>query len=187
MVHAPGAISESPPTPPRPGDADRRIQELHRLHGAAVYRFLLRWTRGERQTAEDLLQETLVRAWKNLAYLNTDLTTVRPWLYTVARRIAVDAIRARRARPAEIGTDDMSAIPAHENDIDRMLQAHTLRLALSRLSEDHRHVLVEVYYHGRSVSEAAAVLGVPEGTVKSRSHHALRALRKVIDAVAPLW
>lgn len=199
MVGAPGTSSKSLPALSAPAwatstlststlssqlrDADRRIQELHRLHATALFRFLLRWTYGERQTAEDLLQETLVRAWKNLDYLNPDLTMVRPWLYTVARRIAVDATRARRARPAEVGIDNLSAVPDGANDIDRMLDAHGLRLALSQLSVDHRQVLIEIYYRGRSLSEAAEVLGVPEGTVKSRCHHALRGLRKAFETV----
>lgn len=186
MVRARRASPESRPPLQPPPDADRRMRELYELHGGALYRFLLRWTRGERQAAEDLLQETLVRAWKNLAYLNTDLTAVRPWLYTVARRIAVDANRAKKARPAEVGIEDMSAVSDGENEIDRLLEAHALRLALGRLSVDHRHVLVEIYYRGRSVSETARVLGVAEGTVKSRSHHALRALRKAIESVQAL-
>ena len=181
-AHRASAPAGVPPLDPAMADGDRRLAELYDLHGSALYRFLLRWTLGEPQAAEDLLQETLLRAWRNLDHLNADLATVRPWLFTVARRIAIDASRARRARPAEIGVEDMSAIAGVEDDIERMLDAQAIRRALWLVSADHRRVIVEIYYRGRSVSEAAEALGIPEGTVKSRTYHALRALRAVIDS-----
>ena len=188
MVSARRASAE--PTPTQPGPAlrstDRRLQELYDLHGAVIFRYLLRWTLGERQIAEDLVQETMLRAWKNLAHLDSDLSTVRPWLFTVARRIAVDALRAKRARPAEIGDEDLHNKSGGEDEIERMLDAVLIRRAMMRLSSDHRRVLVEIYYRGRSVGEAAAILDIPEGTVKSRSHYALRALQTAIQVEHPL-
>ena len=168
-----------------PADADRPMQELHELHGPALHRFLLRWTMGDRQVAEDLVQETFLRAWKNLAQLNAVLTTIRPWLFTVARRIAIDASRAKQARVAEIGVGDMSDRTTGVDEIDRMLDGHTVRAALATLSVDHRQVLLQIYYRGRSVAEAARILGVPEGTVKSRTYHALRALRSAVGSGQP--
>jgi RNA polymerase sigma-70 factor (ECF subfamily) len=159
--------------------------ELQELHGLALYRFLLRWTLGERHAAEDLLQETFLRAWKNLAHLNADMATVRPWLFTVARRVAIDASRAKQARVTEVGVGDLADRTTGGDEIDRMLISHTVRRALATLSADHRRVLLEIYYRGRSVGEAAEILGVPEGTVKSRTYHALRALRKAVGSIQP--
>src|SRR4051794_2277826 len=141
------------------------MQALYDAHAKPLYRFLLRLTFGERSLAEDLLQETLLRAWRNLDGLAADVETLRPWLFTVARRIAIDAARARQARPAEIGVVDLSLLPARDDAIERLLAEQTVRRALASISPEHRAVLVEIYYRGRSSSEAAALLGIPEGTV----------------------
>jgi RNA polymerase sigma-70 factor (ECF subfamily) len=74
----------------------------------------------------------------------------------------------------------MSALAVPDDPIDRLLSARVVRDALATLRPEHRAVLLEVYYRGRSAPEAATVLGVPAGTVKSRTYYALRALRLAI-------
>jgi RNA polymerase sigma-70 factor (ECF subfamily) len=140
-------------------------------------------TFGDRHAAEDMLQETMLRAWRNFDGLHANIETLRPWLLTVARRIAIDSGRARRVRPAEVGTIDMSAMADAEDTIDRMLASETIRQALLTLSPEHRSVIVEMYFRGRSCAEAAELLDIPVGTVKSRAHHALRALRHAIGSL----
>ncbi len=157
------------------------MREIYHAHAPALHRFLLGVTFGEQQVAEDLVQETLLRAWRNLDKLAPDVATLRPWLFTVARRIAIDAARARQARPSEVGTVDMTVLPERDDPIERLVAVQTVRAALRRLTVEHREVLLEIYYGGRSVAEAAALLGIPEGTVKSRTYNALRALRAVLD------
>ncbi|MEU4641850.1 sigma-70 family RNA polymerase sigma factor [Micromonospora sp. NPDC023814] len=162
--------------------AEERMQALYDTHAKPVYSFLLRLTFGERQAAEDLLQETMVRAWRKIEALNADIATLRPWLLTVARRVAIDAGRAKRARPAEVGLVDMTVLPSGDDAIERMLAVQTIKRAMARLTQDHRNVIIEVYFRERSAAEAAAVLGIPEGTVKSRTYHALRSLRAAMGA-----
>jgi RNA polymerase sigma-70 factor (ECF subfamily) len=159
---------------------DLRMRALYDAHAGVVYRFLLKLTFGDQQLAEDLLQETLVRAWRNLDGFTVEIDRLRPWLMTVARRLAIDAGRARKARPSEVGGDDLSVLPASDDAIERLLVGQVVRQALAGLSSDHRRVLVEVYYRGRTTQEAADILGIPEGTVKSRTYHALRSLRTVL-------
>jgi RNA polymerase sigma-70 factor, ECF subfamily len=89
--------------------AEARMRELYDLHAGPLYRYLMSLTFGQRQAAEDLVQETLLRAWRNLDSLNADIKTLRPWLFTVARRIAIDASRARRRAP-HIATTRRSTI-----------------------------------------------------------------------------
>jgi RNA polymerase sigma-70 factor (ECF subfamily) len=101
---------------------------------------------------------------------------VRPWLFTVAEHLAIDAHRARRARPREVGEAALDSVPdlgRIESTLDRIVVTD----ALQSLSHEHRAVIVETYYRGRTVAEAADVLGVPPGTVKSRCYYALRALK----------
>jgi RNA polymerase sigma-70 factor (ECF subfamily) len=154
------------------------VQELRALydaHAAALFGFALRLT-GDRGQAEDVVQETLLRAWRRRPQTHGDTADLRPWLLTVARRVVIDGYRARRARPAEVADDVLAALP-DADVVDAALDRIVMLDALGALSDEHRSVLVELYYRGRSVAEAATELGVPAGTVKSRSYYALRALR----------
>ncbi|MFJ9339301.1 sigma-70 family RNA polymerase sigma factor [Streptomyces sp. NPDC101733] len=160
---------------------EQALARLHREHGKALLGFLLVLTQGDRHRAEDLVQETLFRAWKNPEALeNRDHSSLRPWLYTVARRLAIDARRARLARPAEVGPDALEQGPAVEDRTELAVTGLDLHRALRALRPDHRAVLVQLYFRGASVREASDALGIPCGTVKSRSHYALRALRALL-------
>jgi RNA polymerase sigma-70 factor, ECF subfamily len=156
------------------------ITVLYEQHARPLLGYAMRLTSGDRQRAEDVVQETLLRAWRHPATFERNPDAVRPWLFTVARHIAVDAYRARRARPPEAGPEGLEII-AVDDDVDRALEAWQVTDAIASLSLDHRRVLIETYYRGRSVAEAAAELGVPAGTVKSRTYYALRALRLVLE------
>nr|WP_067475415.1 sigma-70 family RNA polymerase sigma factor [Actinomadura hibisca] len=156
------------------------LRALYGEHGGPLLGYVLRLTGGDRAQAEDVVQETLLRAWRHPEALAG--RPVRPWLFTVARNLVVDAHRARRARPPETGIDDrVAAIPAGADEIDRALESWTVAEALAELSPQHRAVLVQTYYRGLSVAEAAKALGVPPGTVKSRTYYALRALKLALE------
>ncbi len=128
------------------------------------------------------MQETLLRAWRHPEASASGPQAERAWLMTVARNIAIDQHRARGVRPTEIGGAALDAVDlgTTDNEIDRAVEVWTVTEALGSLSHDHRAVLVETYVRGRSVAEAAKALGIPEGTVKSRTFHALRALRRIL-------
>ncbi|MBV1856697.1 sigma-70 family RNA polymerase sigma factor [Catellatospora tritici] len=155
---------------------------LHADHAAALLRVLLVLTHGQRQTAEDLLQETMLRAWRHLDAVPTETDAARRWLLTVARRLVIDGVRLRLNRPAEVHLLDMTWIPADDDTTGTALASHTIRQALGRLSPAQRRLLREVYLVGRSQQEVAGRLGMPVGTVKSRTHHALCALRTSLKA-----
>jgi RNA polymerase sigma-70 factor, ECF subfamily len=155
---------------------EKSLRALYDGHASVLLAYALRLTNGDRTRAEDIVQETLLRAWRNLDRLDENAGPVRPWLFTVAQRLAIDAHRARRARPPEVGEAALASVPELdqvEGTLDRIIIAD----ALNALSPEHRAVIVETYYRGRSVAEAAGVLGVPPGTVKSRCYYALRALK----------
>lgn len=146
-------------------------------HAGPLLGYALRFTDGDRGRAEDIVQETLVRAWRNRAAFDDSRGSIRPWLFTVAQRIAIDAHRAKLARPAELGDALLATVPAADDALDRSLDRLLIADAVRSLSADHQAVLVECYYRGRSVTDAADRLGVPPGTVKSRTFYALRALK----------
>ncbi len=169
---------------PRPrGDAQDAgaafVTAVHAEHGAALLGYALRLT-GDRGRAEDIVQETLLRVWKHNATLAADSRPLRPWLFTVAANLAADDRRARRSRPTELGGELAGDQPAPD-ELERALETWQLADAVGRLSAEHRVVLLETFYRSRTVAEAALVLGIPAGTVKSRTFYALRALRLVLD------
>jgi RNA polymerase sigma-70 factor (ECF subfamily) len=158
------------------------LAELYRLHGGHLLRALIRITNGDRGRAEDILQETLVRAWRNPAAIARGPAACRPWLFTVARRIAIDHFRMVAARPQEVSDEaPEDRTPAYD-PYDDVLAARDIEVVLAKLPAHHRAVLVELYLNGRSVVDAARVLGIPVGTVKSRNHYAVRALRPMLEA-----
>lgn len=158
---------------------ERLMRELHDQHAAALWSFALRLTGGDRDRAEDVAQETLLRAWRHPQVLDQSTRSARAWLFTVARRIVIDGWRSAAAR-SEITTDEPPerAVP---DETERALQGWLVADALSELSERHRQALTLCYFDGLSVAEVAERLGVAEGTVKSRLHYGLRALRLVLE------
>jgi RNA polymerase sigma-70 factor (ECF subfamily) len=165
--------------PPRDAVApahEATLRELYAEHGPALLNYLMRITRGDRHLAEDVVQETMVRAWRHPEAQRADGSWSRPWLFTVAYRIAIDQIRAGSARPAEL-LDEHIDLHAYANDeVDRLLDAREIRAAIVGLPERLRTILIEVYFRDHSVAEAAEALRIPPGTVKSRTFYALRAL-----------
>ncbi|MEP7091315.1 MAG: sigma-70 family RNA polymerase sigma factor [Nocardioidaceae bacterium] len=155
------------------------MQHLHDEHAAALWGHCLRLTGRDRGRAEDLVQETLLRAWRHRSVLDNPRPAVRAWLFTVARNIMIDEWRTRRAQ-CEL---PVAEVPERDTDdrTDQLLQSWVVAEAITKLSPDHRAVLLECYFRGRPVAEAAERLGVPEGTVKSRTHYALRALRLALE------
>ncbi|WP_435972366.1 sigma-70 family RNA polymerase sigma factor [Streptomyces sp. Qhu_M48] len=166
---------------PRPTMDRDTLAELHRLHASALFRALLRLTSGDRGKAEDMLQETFLRAWQNPQALARGPEHGRPWLFTVARRIAIDHFRSLSARAKELGDETPEDRATSDDPYEEVVVAHAVREALAELGPHHREVLVELHLNDRSTTDAAAVLGIPPGTVKSRNFYAVRALRPVLE------
>ncbi len=162
-----------------PERTDELVQRLHEEHADALWRFSLRLMAFDRHRAEDLVQDTMLRALRHPEVLERPPGSVRAWLFTVARNLAIDEWRSRRAR----GEAPVADVPeqGEPDGTDQLLTAWVVADALTQLSDDHRNVLRECYLNGASVAEAAARLGVPEGTVKSRTHYAMRALRLALE------
>ena len=164
--------------PPGPVSDEALVRALYGEHAGPLLRYALQLTSGDRQRAEDIVQETLLRAWLHPEAIVG--RPARPWLFAVARNLAVDAYRARRSRPHEVGEAalDIVAVP---DGAERALESWAVADALRALRPEHRGVLLQTYYLGKSVAEAAAALGIPAGTVKSRTYYALRALKLALE------
>ena len=155
------------------------LTELYRLHGAYLQRALLRVTNGDRGKAEDILQETFVRAWQHPEALTRGPEHGRPWLFTVARRIAIDHFRMAAARAQSVGEQPEDERCATGDPFDAVLMARDVEVALAQLEPHHREVLVELHMKDRTAA-SAQTLGIPVGTVKSRNFYAVRALKPVL-------
>jgi len=160
---------------------EEAIGELWQAHGPSLLRFALKLTLGDRQRAEDIVQETLLRAWRHPEVVGSGRTPIRAWLLTVTRHIAIDMWRARcRSEAAEEAIDDRhTELPDPVGVIERTVDAVDVQAALDLLSPEHRQVITEMYFCGHSVAETAEIIGIPMGTVKSRSYYALRTLRQI--------
>lgn len=146
-------------------------------HGSALRAFALQLT-GDGPKADDVVQETLVRAWRHPEALDGRHGSPRGWLFTVARRLAVDSWRRDQSRRRR---EDREASPIASVEFEQLVDDWVVAAAVERLSPQHRAVLVQTVWLGRSVAETADVLGIPPGTVKSRTYYALRAVRLALD------
>ena len=160
-------------------DADAAVRQLYARHARALHRYVERFC-PDRSSADDIVQETFIRAWRHLPQLSSGDLPVRPWLFRVARNLLIDADRAARSRPitvraqpAEEGRDDTG--------LNQVLDQQLVTDALHRLSPAHRTVVVETFYHGRTLAKVARQLGIPDSTARSRLHYALQALRRELE------
>jgi RNA polymerase sigma-70 factor (ECF subfamily) len=158
---------------------DLLVTQMYRLYHAPLLAFVMRLTAGDRQHAEDVVQETMLRAWRYGDQLDPAAQSLMPWLATVARRIVIDEQRRKNARPAEAG-EAMLEKASVTDGTEALLRSVVVADALRALSPAHREILNETILRDRTVNEAAEVLGIPVGTVKSRVYYAIRALRLVL-------
>ena len=157
------------------------MRVLYEEHAAALWRYALRLT-GDGARAEDVVQETLLRAWQHPEVADDRERSARAWLFTVARNMIIDERRSARFRN-EVTPTDASGVPekAGPDDVNTALDRLLIAEALTQLSPEHRAVIRRSYYLGWSTTQIADDLEIAEGTVKSRLHYAVRALRLTLQ------
>ncbi|GAA4240655.1 sigma-70 family RNA polymerase sigma factor [Actinomadura meridiana] len=176
LLRRPGTRDEDSSDDP----ADDIAAELYREYHRPLFGFVLRLTGGDRSWAEDVVQETMIRAWRSADRLDDRTSSLMPWLATVSRRIVIDNRRQREVRPPEVGDAPLENLPMAD-EMDGLLRKVVVTEALRSLSPAHRQALTETVLRDRTVNQAAEHLGIPVGTVKSRVYYALRALRVALE------
>lgn len=157
------------------------MRALYDEHAAVLWRYALRLT-GDAAQAEDVVQETLLRAWQHPEVIGDTARPARAWLFTLARNMIIDERRSARFRNV-VGSTDQSGTPEQStpDEVNAALDRLLIADALAQLSAEHRAVIQRSYYRGWSTAQIATDLGIAEGTVKSRLHYAVRALRLTLQ------
>ena len=140
---------------------------------------------GDRQVAEEILQDTFLRAYRHRHSLRTDVSPV-PWLHRVALNLCYSRLGRRRLPVEPIGETTQEVRdhnPEPADHVEREELRETIRFGIAALPPKHQSVVVLYYLHGMSLSETSAALGIAVGTVKSRLHYALASLRGSLSAV----
>src|SRR5690349_6472052 len=161
-----------------PLEDDRRLVALYDAHAPSIWRYVVHLT-GDAAGADDIVQETLLRAWRSPRILAQEPASTRAWMFTVARNLVIDEARSARRRH-EIGVAETPERGLGDGT-DALFESLLVEEALAGLDLEHRAVIVHAYYGGCSIAEVARRLSLPEGTVKSRLHYGLRALRLALQ------
>jgi len=164
----------------RAASGDRgAFEDLYRRYARPVFGLALRRL-GDRGRAEDAVQETFASIWRSASSYRPERGPGAPWLYAVARNAIVDRTRARSETPAEI-PDEPSSEPSPPERAEQGWVAWRVHRALEELPEREREVIALAYWSGLSQSEVAEYLGVPLGTVKTRTRAALAHLADLLE------
>jgi RNA polymerase sigma-70 factor, ECF subfamily len=151
--------------------------------GGELYRMAYRALNDD-GLAEEAVQETFLRAWRAADRYDPQRSSLRTWMFAIARNVAIDLARARAARPQQTGVE-VQHTPQHtqgaRDTAEESLRAWEIEEALRRIGPLHRHAIVETYYRDRPCAEVAAEAGVPVGTMRSRLYYGLKALRSVLE------
>jgi RNA polymerase sigma-70 factor (ECF subfamily) len=156
------------------------MKVLFARHHVRVYRFVVRLVRNE-ATAEDLVSDVFLDVWRQAAKFE-GRSAVSTWMLSIARFKALSAMRRRPEE--ELDEETAGAIEDHADDPEVTLakkdKGAALRECLGKLTPEHREIIDLVYYHEKSVEEVAAIVDIPEATVKTRMFYARKKLSELL-------
>ena len=165
------------------GDRGDALVVLYRSWAPRIHRLGLR-TLHDAGLAEELVQETFVRLWQSAQRFDPARGSARAFAFTIAQRAAIDQLRRASARPrlvAAVPDEALGMSAGGEETVDRIAREFLVREALEALSPKHREVITMSYDEDLADGQIADRLGVPVGTVRSRTYYALRALRLELE------
>ncbi|CAN5903670.1 sigma-70 family RNA polymerase sigma factor [soil metagenome] len=163
------------------------LRAAYNAHGAELYRFAHRQL-GDGGAAQDVVQESFLRAWRASASFDPEVASLRTWLFAITRNVVIDQVRRVAIRPWQQRPDPLppdqspAAADAERRGIDEgVLDAWVVEEALRRITAEHRVAIVATHLHERPYDEVAAELDIPVGTLRSRVFYGLRALRLALE------
>lgn len=155
------------------------VRRAYAEHGRVLFGFALNGV-GDHGLAEECVQETFVRAWRARGRYRPERASERTWLFAIARNVVVDALRARARRPRLVAQDERRSPDPSARVNDQVEDRVVLLAGLSRVSPEHREVIVAVQIEGMSYDQLSERTGVPVGTLRTRMYYGLRALREIL-------
>ena len=169
----------------------KALEELHRLMADRMFGLILNILK-DRHEAEDALQETFLKIWKNAKGYHDRLGSPLGWLLTVSRNTAYDRYRkrSRQARQLDTLEDDMKeeARLAQASAVDDKLlgleQKKSIREALAKLGSDQREAIEMAFFSGHTQQEVSDQLGVPLGTIKARIRRGMQSLKPLLTSMS---
>jgi RNA polymerase sigma-70 factor (ECF subfamily) len=159
---------------------DERARALYLEHGPAIEN----WAHGrfgDRQAAEEVVQEVVLAAWQKYGQFDPSRGSERAWVFGIARNVAATRYRRGRRHLASVPTAETPDRGADDVELGRLVDRSLIADSVRALSSEHRAVLVAAYWDRLSTHEISERLHIPEGTVKSRLFYALRILRAGLD------
>jgi RNA polymerase sigma-70 factor, ECF subfamily len=160
-------------------DSEAGLRAAYDALGGELYRMTYRALNDD-GLAEEAVQETFLRAWRAADRYDPKRSSLRTWMFAIARNVTIDLARARSARPQRTGQEVEHTHEAKDTT-EESLRSWEIEEALRHIGPHHRHAIVETYYRDRPCAEVAAEAGVPVGTMRSRLYYGLKALRSVLE------
>ncbi|WP_329167064.1 sigma-70 family RNA polymerase sigma factor (plasmid) [Streptomyces sp. NBC_01717] len=173
----------APNSPLTPARRTALLEQVYKDHSHYLRCLVRSRAGGDWELAEDVVQETMLRAWRYAEKFDGGPEFTQAWLTTVAKNLLIDSHRRRQTRPQEVAYQPYleHGTPLTHDKYADILASMTVEEILPRLSPEHRDVVRLIYLSERSVEEAANQLGIPSGTVKSRLFYALRLMRQILE------
>ncbi len=151
-------------------------RRLYNDHGPALHRWLIgRFS--DAQMAEEVVQESVLTAWRKYEQFDPERGSERSWIFGISRNVAATRYQRNLRHLRSVPTGDTLDTIVDDAELSRVTERSLIADAMASLSSDHQLVVAAAYWDGLSTKEIAAQLGIPDGTVKSRLHYALRILR----------
>lgn len=165
-------------------DVPLDTQEAFAEHGGALFGFALN-ALGDRSEAEDCVQETFVRAWRNKERYSSSRGSVRTWLFAITRNLVIDALRARARRPTPIDQEKIEWASEPVTEDLQIVERLVLYESLATLTFEHREVIVAVQLDGISYLELSERTRVPVATLRTRMYYGMKSLRTALGGKTP--
>ncbi|HVQ59590.1 MAG TPA: sigma-70 family RNA polymerase sigma factor [Solirubrobacterales bacterium] len=158
---------------------EREVREAYAAHSTELYGLAIRFL-GDPELAEEAVQQTFLLAWKADDHFDPEVGSLRSRLFATLRGVVLDLGSAQAARsPVAEG-----GVEATVERLEQSFLAWQVEEAMRRIGKQHRQILVETFYRGRSYAEVGAELGLPQDTVESRVNDGLRALKVALSELA---
>lgn len=157
-------------------EQQKKYENLVHAYSSWLYRYAY-WITGDRATAEDLVQETFLRAWRFLDSLKEE-AAAKSWLTTILRRENARRFERKQIEYSDVDTDSLPAAPS---DFDARPEVVALRIALKRLPASYREPLLLQVIEGYTLEDIAEIMSLPRNTVATRLHRARQKLKQQLE------